>query len=357
MTTPASVLAEAIADPAWFPHQLDLPGRRVLMVRLPERDVRAAEFLDERVLGRQRDGFWVPAAQWLEEASKLPPRAPQAIFHIGHCGSTLLANLFEALPGVLALREPLILRTLADACEALPSPVARMDRARFAEWFDASVRVLARPHTPGQRVVAKATSSCNALIEPWLERVDEARALMLYIDLDSYLATILKSPASRSDCARFAPARLAFLHGAVGDDTVRLHALDDAQQVALGWVAELLRFERARERFGARCAMLDFAELLDGGIGVLARVAAHLKLDANLGDYAAAWSPAVLGRYAKARNHVYGADDRAADLAESRRRHGDEIDAGLAFADALIARYPALDRVARHRAAASARTA
>jgi hypothetical protein len=101
--------------------------------------------------------------------------------------------------------------------------------------------------------------------------------------------------------------------------------------------------------------MLDFAELLDGGIGVLARVASHLGLDADLGAYAAAWSPAVLGRYAKARSHVYGVDDRAADLAESRRRHGEEIAAGLAFADELFARYPALGRVARLSAPVPAR--
>ena len=57
---------------------------------------------------------------------------------------------------------------------------------------------------------------------------------------------------------------------------------------------------------------------------------------------ARALDPQVLGSYAKATEHAYDAAARAADLAESRRRFGAEIDAGLRLAERTIARYPAL---------------
>ena len=88
--------------------------------------------------------------------------------------------------------------------------------------------------------------------------------------------------------------------------------------------------------------MLDFAALLAGGRDGLAAVAAHFGLAHDDAALAQAWHPDVLGRYAKARDHAYSAADREADLAESRRRHGDAIRAGLAYADALRARHPAL---------------
>jgi len=343
LSSKAPTLATLVASAEWLPHQLDVAGRRVLFVRLAAAEIRAASFLDERVLTGTREGAWVPLAELLAALAPRPRAAPHVIFHVGHCGSTLVANLLERLPGAIAMREPLALRALAELAEELPRASTRLDEARWQTLTDALLALYARPHD-GAHVVVKATSSCNALIEPWLAQHPGTRALLVSIALEPYLATILKSPAARADALRFAPARLEALHRVVGDDGVRLPVLADAEQIALGWLAEQARFAAAKARFGARVARLDFAELLRDGAAGFARIAAHFGFAGDDAALARAWHPDVLGRYAKARDHAYSPDDREADLAEARRRHGDEIAAGLAFAATLRERYASLPR-------------
>jgi hypothetical protein len=78
---------------------------------------------------------------------------------------------------------------------------------------------------------------------------------------------------------------------------------------------------------------------------VLAQVAAHFGLEADAAACARALAPELLGRYAKATEHAYDAQARAADLAESARRFAPELAAGLAFVREVATRYPALARL------------
>ncbi len=85
------------------------------MVRMREEDYRAASFLDDRMLTAQSKGAWVPLEQVMEKAQRIEARPLHFIFHTGHVGSTLLSRLLGETGGVLSLREPLPLRSLADA--------------------------------------------------------------------------------------------------------------------------------------------------------------------------------------------------------------------------------------------------
>jgi hypothetical protein len=337
-----AVLAALSARPDWFLHQLDVAGDRALLVRLSPDDVRAAAFLDERVLGASREGFWAPLPR-VTEALVAAPRAPlpHAIFHIGHCGSTLVSRLLDRWPGVLGYREPLPLRTLAALREELGTPLARMDAAQWDAVFATLAAALARRPAEASCLVVKATSSANALIDPWLA-APGANALLLHVRLGAYLATILKSASARSDALAFAPARLGALHALLGDDALRLPPLAPAERIALGWLAELARFAHAAARHGARVLRLDFDAFLATPADALAALAAHFRLGNDAASVARALDPAVLGSYAKATEHAYDATARAADLAESRRRFGAEVDAGLRFAERTISRYPDL---------------
>lgn len=341
----AAVLAALPARPEWFLHQLDVAGERALLVRLSPDDVRAAAFLDERVLGGAREGFWAPLPRVAEALAKTAPAPlPHAIFHIGHCGSTLVSRLLDRWPGVLGYREPLGLRTLAALREELGTPLARVDAAQFAALFATLGAALARRPVDAPSLVVKATSSANALIAPWLA-APGANALLLHVRLAPYLATILKSASARSDALVFAPARLGALHALLGDDSLRLPPLAPGERIALGWIAELARFAHAARSHGARVQRLDFDDFLAAPADALATLAAHFGLAHDAASVARALDPAVLGSYAKATEHAYDASARAADLAESRRRFGAEIDAALRFAERTIGRYPQLAEI------------
>src|SRR6478672_6723699 len=71
-------------------------------------------FLDRRISPASEAAFEVPLAPliaWQEAHQPRPPRIGW-IFHIAHCGSTLLARALDLPDRSLVLREPLALRQL-----------------------------------------------------------------------------------------------------------------------------------------------------------------------------------------------------------------------------------------------------
>ncbi len=332
--------AALAADAEWFPHQLDLAARRVLFVRLDAQRRREAAFLDERAIQGLRDGIWLPLAPLLQPASA-PMRRADVLFHLGHCGSTLVSRLLDALPGVEGIREPLALRTLADAQRELGLAWARLDEAQWRDCLAQTLALLARPLQPGGRVLIKATSSCNGLIAPMLDILRAARAAFIHVSLANYLATILKSPASRREIALHAPARLQFLAAQTQDRELRLHALQDAELCAMGWLSEMLRIDglMASPEIRGRIAAFDFDALLADPAASLAALCAHLDIAADSADISRAVASEALHRYSKAQAHAYGQQDRLHDLTLARQRFGDEIDAGLRWTEAFARRH------------------
>ncbi|BDU18511.1 hypothetical protein [Lysobacter auxotrophicus] len=314
----------ALDNAAFLPFKLDPIGQRVLWLRLDETQRREAAFLDDRAIPKNAEGGWAPLETLLSRTADTTAPA-HAIFHIGHCGSTLLSRLLDTWPDVQGLREPLPLRTLADAWPTLDEPTSRLSpyqaddalRALWSRWSQALA-----PHA---RSIVKATSSCNGLIAPLMAQQPHLRVVLMDMPLRPYLATLLKSPSSVFDAASAAGERLRYLHGHGIGTHLSLHQIPLHRQCALGWLAEQMRFDAlAKGRYGDRVLRLDFEALLDDPARELHRVAAHFGLDTSRVDEAVA-SPAW-GRYSKAQSHGYGRDDRAHDLALSMQTHGADIE-------------------------------
>ncbi len=322
----------------YLPFKLDLVAQSVLLVRLDATQRRNAAFLDERALPAGAAGGWLPLAAFA--AADLPAaRAADAIFHIGHCGSTLLSRLLEAWPGVQSLREPLPLRTLAEAWSQLEAVDSRLSPAQARRLLQQFWAAWSRPLDGGARTVVKATSSCNGLVAPLLAAFD-TRAVLLDMPLRPYLATLLKSPDSLRDAASAAGERLRDLHARGYGEDIALHALSLPQQCAMGWLAERVRFAALAQQHPGRVLRVDFEQLLAQPEAELQRVAGHLHLDAALVP-AALQSPAW-GKYSKAQEHGYGRDDRAHDLQLAQQRHAGEIREGMDWVEARVQCHPAL---------------
>jgi len=325
----------ALDAPDFLPFKLDLVGRRVLWLRLDEAQRHEAAFLDDRAVPPNAEGGWAPLETLLSRRADGTPPA-HAIFHIGHCGSTLLSRLIDTWPDVQGLREPLPLRTLADAWPTLDEATSRLSpdeaedtlRALWARWS------LALP--PHSRSVVKATSSCNGLVAPLLSEHPSMRVVLMDMPLRPYLATLLKSPNSVFDAASAAGERLRYLHHHGVATHLSLHQIPLHRQCALGWLAEQMRFEALdRGRHGDRVIRIDFDSLLAEPARELHRVAAHFGLDPSRVDDAVA-SPAW-GRYSKAQSHGYGREDRTHDLALSMRTYDTDISDAESWIAALAA--------------------
>jgi hypothetical protein len=331
-------------DSQFLPFKLDTIGRRILWLRLDAVQRREAAFLDDRALPPQAEGGWMPMDSLPASGTPDASAVADAIFHIGHCGSTLLSRLLDSWPDVQGLREPLPLRTLAEAWPALDRPDSRLSPEEAPRLLQALWSRWSQPLEPHRRNLVKATSSCNGLIGPLLSRQPTMRAILLDMPLRPYLATLLKSPGSVHDAATAAGERLCDLHARGYGDGIALHALTLPQQCAMGWLAERLRFAAiAQGQCGARVLRMDFEDLLADPERELQRVAAHLQLEpAGVSD---ALASSAWGRYSKAQAHGYGREDRAHDLGLATQRYGKEIAEGEAWVEAFLRHHPALRNV------------
>lgn len=312
-------LAGLADSAALYPFALD-PARGALMfVAMDGAAYRAASFLDLR-LGLRGD--WVPIAR-AEQAmrGRRDVRKLHFIFHAGHVGSTLLSRLLDATGRVLPLREPMPLRVLADDF----SP-ARMELL---------LRLWERGFSDVEAVVLKATSAAERLAVPLLRARPEARAVMLNVPAETYLATMLAGEDSAKDLNALGPERLHRLAALLNAAPPRPKTLGEL--AAMSWLAEKLTQVKAMGEIGERILQVDFDQMLESLPQTLARVLVHFGIDAPTPP-----SGPVLSRYSKAPEHEYSPALRRNVLDEARAAFAPEIREALEWLEALKTRHHAL---------------
>ena len=345
--TPEALLTGLSRNPDCLFQDLDLVNRRGLLVAIREADYRSASFLDHRVLKPDTAGAWFPLPQLVQQAAGIRPAAPaHCIFHVSHCGSTLVSRLLAELPGCLPLREPLPILNLALARRELELPASRLDIPGWDALFDLSLRLASRTYRADERVLIKATSACANLLPPLFSRSPGSRALLLYTDLETWLTTMLRDQKVRENGRYYAPAWLTDLMAITGHRDLKLAALTDAEQFTVNWLTGMLHFQRAREAAPEAVLQYDFEAFLMEPAISLRKMAGFFALDAARAEEMT--SGPLMQSYAKNPARRFDGAQRRQELQQARNQVGAEIDAGLAFAEKLIQRIPALAPLAVH---------
>jgi hypothetical protein len=337
MSTVANQLRDLLpASPDAYPQNLDLVRGAALVIRLDAGAYRAASFLDDRILGPGTQGSWLPGAAVTAAARAVAaPRPLHFILHSGHVGSTLLSRLLDETGFVLGLREPLPLRTLAQAHDVLSLPESLLGPAQYAVLLETMLRLWSRGYDATRAVIVKATSTAGRIAVPLLEASPASRAVYLNLPAEPYLATLLGGANSLIDLRGHAPERMRRLGARLSMPPAPLHAMSPGELAALGWLAETLSQREALARFPDRVLALDFEALLADVRGGLGRVLAHFGLEAPPGFLEGLAASPVLRRYSKAPDLAFGPVERAAQLRDSRRGNRVEISRGLAWLERL----------------------
>jgi hypothetical protein len=327
------------ASPELFPIDLHPPSDAVALIPLSRVDYEKASFLDTRL---DRRPALTPAFADLAQAAEGLPVACDYIFHVGHVGSTLLSRLLGTDPRVFSLREPLALRTLAQG-DAWSE--AERDR-RLAVFLALYSRTWLAP----QRALIKATSLVSEVAAVLLGLAPGARALMMTVRPETYLATILGGPNSRAELAAAAPARLARLDRRLGRRT-RLEELSEGELAAMSWACEMTALAAAEAAHPGRAAWIDFdAFLADPRAGLTrALTALHGQAPPDAVERLAA--SAYFQRYSKQPEYPFGPEVRRDVLAAARQEFAGEIARGLAWLDMAAAQPPVAEALAIAQAA------
>lgn len=333
------LLKALAASPALFPHDISPETGAIQLIRLGEREFEHASFLDARVLS---PGIASRTVDWnllAEGATALPERC-HYIFHTGHVGSTLISRLLGAHPGLLSLREPQILRTLAEMELMRGGP--GWNPADFEARAALIVKLLSRGFRANQIPLVKTTSYVSELSSFLLSRAYAPRGLLLYVSAENFLATILGAENSPQEAQMLAPNRKARLQRRLGTADWPADALSPGETVAMGWACEMTALAVGAETAGSRAMWLDFDRFLAAPAEALARLFSHFGVAADTAQVEAILASPIMGRYAKAQEHPYDAGTRAAVLAEAKAEAGAEIASGMAWLERAAAEVPAI---------------
>ncbi|MEO5972539.1 MAG: hypothetical protein ABIP91_04155 [Sphingomicrobium sp.] len=326
----AAGAAALAADARWLPQALDAASGMVRLVAMDRASYRAASFLDDRMLEATHTAHVVPFAVVAAAMPADARRDARWIFHIGHVGSTLVARLLGELDGVLAVREPRILRDVA-----MLSPRAR------STYTGPLQALLSRTFATHETALVKATSFVSD-IAPELV-APGGRALLMYASPSAYIAGILAGDNSRKELALLADTRRRRLaeRGVILPE----NAENDAQFAAHAWAGEMLALEAAADAIGPDHVLFaDFDSMLDDMAAGLARAAAFLGLPATPDKLQEICNGPLMGRYSKALEYEYSPALRRDLLAEAGAEHRADIDAALAMLADLAETSPLLAR-------------
>jgi hypothetical protein len=322
---------EIACDAKWLAQALDPNAGMVRLIAMDRDSYRAASFLDDRMMQTPVDAQIVP---WtlVEDAVSADDLRTDArwIFHIGHVGSTLLSRLLGEIAGVLAVREPRLLRDMA------------LVPAQVREQYIGSVpKLMSRAFAGDEFACVKATSFVSE-IAPQLVPQGE-RALFMYATPRNYVASILAGENSVKELRMLAQSRAARMAARVNG--LEAQAQSDAHLATAAWACEMTSLESAAEQMADReVEWLDFDRMLENVPEALAMAARHFGFRAEPAQLQAIASGPLMRRYSKALEYDYSPELRRELIAEAERDHKSNLESALAMLQSAAEKSPLLAR-------------
>jgi len=321
---PAPSAQEIVRDASWLAQALDPIAGVVRLIQMDREAYRVESFLDDRILQSPVKSVTLPFA---EIAVAIPGDArddARWIFHIGHVGSTLVARLLGELDGVLAVREPRILRDLT--------------AAENREQFVPGVRkLLSRTFAPDETALVKATSFVSEIAAELVPPAE--RVLFLFAQPRAYIASILAGENSLKELAALADSRAGRMAGRVSG----LTGNSPAHLAAAAWACEMTSLEAAAEALSDRHVQwVDFDAMLLDMESALAELAQFFGFEASAERVREIATGPLMGRYSKALEFDYSPSLRRDLIDQEIRLQGRDIDDAVAMLEAAAKNSPLL---------------
>lgn len=269
-------------------------------------------FLDRRISPAHEERLAIPVDALVP---RIPPAQPTSwIFHMAHCGSTLLARALDDPGAGLVLREPLALRQSA----------IRRDGALLR----LSLAMASKRYRPDAPTLVKANVPVNFLLPDIAAADTTARAILLYLPLRPYLLAILRNEDHRVWLRNVTTQLAPYL----GDWS----AYGDAQRAAALWVAQATAFAETLAAL-PKARTLNAEVFFADPVPVLTAAAVHLGLPNDRAALERAVAGPLFSTYSKNPGVAF---DNAARLAREAGVAA-AIAPDLAIAEDWAARHPA----------------
>ena len=338
-------------DPAIFVFDFAANAEYTKFLVVDELMLDRSPFVDIRFEPLAKAQFWVNTSDLfaLEARHDVARPQPAFIFHHAFVCSTLLARCLNQINAFFSLKEPWILRRLADHKRVNGNLAAS---PRWREWFNSYVRLMCRDFSTGRTPVIKATNVANNLLTDVLRFMPACPVLYLYCDLESFLVSNLKKP----DETRQKIPDLA--RGVLGDgDFLQKHAdlpdvarLNFLQVCGLYWLVSLYNFrDSMRKHPDARARTLDVGDFFGDPARNLGLVSRHFGHESGPAEIQGMVDARVMQTNAKDQSAPYGIEQRQAEMNRIRSRHERELKDALAWIDSLAEELEVSEFLRSHR--------
>ncbi|CAN5216873.1 hypothetical protein BH11PLA2_BH11PLA2_02700 [soil metagenome] len=331
------MIPDLTVSPLWYPLQIDASVDRVLFVQFTRHEYEEASFLDHRSLKPGARGTWKRWQDVCSETASLEPNC-HFIFHISHVGSTLLSRLLGLHPGLFCVREPRILRDLAEAHFQLEDPCRVWSSAEFASRLKTFLSLWSRTFESGPTALIKATSFVSEMSERLLEQVPGAKALLMFVAPATFLKALLGGAIS--DITENAPRRRQRLVRRLQLASLPCEAQSAGELTAMSWLCEMLCLHDTAKRFPDCVLWLDFDRFLIDPEAGLRDSFQHVERPVSDEFLHRVTTHPLMHAYAKAPIYKYDPGVRNKILDQSEQKHGEEIRRGLGWLDRMAMNIP-----------------
>lgn len=316
-------------------YPLQFEGPNTIFVRMTEDSYRQSIFTDfQRIVSPSNQALRVPTMELLGQHDALGMPEPKLgyIFHVAHCGSTLLARALDEGADLLVCREPSTLRQLgAEFAATTEDPPAN---AIWPRRLRLATALLGRRYRESQAVVIKGNVPVNFMLPELMGLNDQSSAILLYAPLRNYLLSVLKSPQHQQWVSHVSGELSGGIRRTPGLADITPTALSVPQQAACLWLAQTIRF---RELVAAnkRVRTLNCEDLFEQPAATLAAAFALFDVAVEAERIDSIVSGSLFSQHSKSPGVAYDNATRKAELKKLELSLGEQISEGMAWVETL----------------------
>jgi hypothetical protein len=259
-------------QPDWY--FWEIRNNNAVFIEMDAQSYRDSIFTDSRIASHSAKSLHLDESQLYQILSENPqaPRKANYIFHVAHCGSTLLARSFDFLNSTLVYREPKVLRQLGCSKPAT-------DPALFKSRLDCACRLLTRTFEPAHIPVIKANVPVNFILPDLINSpVHDVSGVLLYQTLDIYLLNLYKNQERRRQWINKVVEQLATpISQRVGLANEALIELPVEQKLILLWFAQMQCYQEALNT-SSQMMSLNSEDFFADPTSTLANIASHFSI-------------------------------------------------------------------------------
>lgn len=308
-------------------------GEHSLFLEMDRAAYQRSIFLDRRIVPLSERMLQVPTAQLTAYRDQAAP-TPRIgwIFHVAHCGSTMLARALDVAASDLVLREPMVTRQLG--VEAATGFPGRTPDGSWLARLRLAITMLGRRYGAGP-VIVKANVPVNFIVPQLLAMDPAAPALFLYFPLDQYLMAILRTP----NHVKWVESITAELRPALEAELGSLGGLDAPRLAAALWLAQMRIYARALD-LCPQARSLHAEGLFDTPRPVLEAAFRYFGLPSGAVDIDALVKGPLFSTYSKNPQVAFDNDKRRERQENLKREMARELEAARRWVMQRLDRHP-----------------